>query len=343
MILDKADPPVPADMAQEAPPSPPKGPAPPSPPTEEQPPPYNPQDAPNTSNAAVASNSGRPQPTRQTSHLQQMAQQEINYLVLDTRHSSISGSYILNTELPASQLMSHRRRYALDRKNKKHFRDKEPPNMSVHARHGSIHLDLATGGQTNAASRAHVQVSSQHGRIHVNLHALQENKHVCLEVSTRSNLMVVYIPKNFRGALKIRTVRGNIKFLPEFQRLSRLVNASDSDALVLFGQGLPPQVDLSDASIDSCLLSSRHGRIIVGVSGVDHFDEVPGGGLMEKISELSMALFENVSTMLLQPLPLLQAKAEEATRVLQARAEDVQARTRAELAARGYPPRPPRR
>ena len=82
------------------------------------------------------------------------------------------GTYILNTELPATELTPRRRgcNGPLDSKNRKFFgRNALQPNAAVHTRHGSIALNLATAGQTDVLSKAHVQVSSRHGKAHVNL------------------------------------------------------------------------------------------------------------------------------------------------------------------------------
>lgn len=49
-------------------------------------------------------------------------------------------------------------------------------------------------------------------------------------------------------------------------------------------------VDMNNVANDSCLLSTRHGKIIVGVSGVDHYDEHQEPGLLEKLGSLSMML-----------------------------------------------------
>ena len=77
--------------------------------------------------------------------------------------------------------------------------------------------------------------------------------------------------------------------MPEFERWGRIVKASDNGAFILFGGNVQnAAVDLNDPAVDSCLLSTKHGKVVVGVSGVDHYDEVQEPGLLEKLGSLSM-------------------------------------------------------
>ncbi|TCD65802.1 hypothetical protein EIP91_002195 [Steccherinum ochraceum] len=249
---------------------------------------------------------------RHNSHLQSVAEQEVNYIALVSKNNSISGSYMINTELPQSDMLTRCKWGPLDKANKKMYgkRNKGVPNASVHTRHGAIALNLATGGQSSAYSKAHVQVSSRHGKVHVNIYSIQENKHICLEVSTRHGNIVVFVPPTFAGALQLRTRRGNVQFLPEFERNARLLNASDKGALVLFGQNVQnPVIDMHDLISDSCMLSTRHGRIVIGVSGVDHYDEVQGPNLLEKLGSLSMLFLGRDVT---KPMQEMQRKMQEA-------------------------------
>jgi len=263
-------------------------------PHEDLPPPYVGRDGPSAS-TSTRPGSGPPpraEPPRGNSYLQSVAQQEVNHLYLQSKNVAISGSYILNSELSGVEAPGQcRKKAALDRRYRKLFSVGPPqtPTASIQTRHGSITLNLATAGQTDALNKAHVQVSSRHGKVHVNIYSLQENKHICLEVSTRHGAIVLFVPPTFAGSLRLRTRRGNIKFLPEFERWARLVNASDNGAVVLFGQSVQaPSIDVNDPTADSCLLSTRHGKIVIGVSGVDQYDEVQGPGLLEKLGSLSM-------------------------------------------------------
>lgn len=100
--------------------------------------------------------------------------------------------------------------------------------------------------------------------------------------------LVIFIPPNFDGALTIRSRRGNLNFLPAFARSARTVSGSDKESFVLFGEGNYSPADLASEYIDSCFLSTRSGKITIGVSGQDHFDEARiTDKIMEKLSSLS--------------------------------------------------------
>ncbi len=100
--------------------------------------------------------------------------------------------------------------------------------------------------------------------------------------------IVVFIPPNFEGALTLRSRRGNVNFLPAFARSARTVSGNDKESFVLFGEGNYSPADLASDYIDSCFLSTRSGRITIGVSGVDHFDEARvADKILEKLGSLS--------------------------------------------------------
>ena len=103
---------------------------------------------------------------------------------------------------------------------------------------------------------------------------------------------MVFIPSNFDGALTIRSRRGNVNFLPAFARSARTVSGNDKESFVLFGEGNYSPNDLASDYIDSCFLSTRTGKITIGVSGVDHFDEARvADKIVEKLGTLSTMFF----------------------------------------------------
>lgn len=213
--------------------------------------------------------------------------------MLESKRQPISGSYLLNCELPGGQSMHKRRKTeALDKDNRRLiYERRQPLNASMYTKEGSINLNLATGGRTPGPSKAHVQVSSKEGKVHVNLHSLQMNKHICLEVSAEDGNIALFVPVNFIGALQLRTRRGTIRFLPEFERRARHIRSRSDDSLVLFGRGVQaPSFDLNDLMSDCCLLSSRHGNITVGVSGIDYYEDAGQSGLLDRLGSLSMAV-----------------------------------------------------
>jgi len=231
----------------------------------------------------------RPEPPRGNSHLQLATQQEVNYFELESKHLPVSGSFVLNCELPPIQPLRKWKPSVLDSDNKKLLSQRsEPPNAYVYTRQGAVTLNLATAGRTNELSKAHVQLYTRQGKVHVNVHSLQLNKHICIEAYTRQGDMTLFVPHNFTGALQLRTRHGTIRFLPEFEQRARLVSAPGNSALVLFGQGVhTASFNLNDLSADSCLFSTRQGDITLGVSGMDPYNNVEAPGLLERLGSLS--------------------------------------------------------
>lgn len=100
---------------------------------------------------------------------------------------------------------------------------------------------------------------------------------------------MLFIPPNFQGALRLHSRSGNVKFLPAFAQRARVVNADDEGALVLFGDGeLSSIVESTSEGLDYCSASTRHGRLTIGVSGVDHLEVANEGNLLKKIGTMML-------------------------------------------------------
>ncbi|CAL1714117.1 unnamed protein product [Somion occarium] len=255
----------------------------------EKPPPYT---SPEPSSSSTQTPQLPPAVRANNSLFQSLVQQQVNHLYLHSRHNPISGSYILNSELPPLAIGCDRPkqcgRVPLDGQNKRLFKQPHTPNASFQTRHGAISLNLATAGSTEDITRTYVQTNSRHGKINVNLFALQLHKHICLEVATRHGHIVVFLPQCFQGAIQIRSRRGNVNFLPGFAQSARVVSGNDRFALVLFGINNLTLSDLDSDALDVCLLSTRHGKITIGISGVDTYDDSQSTNLLvKKLGSLS--------------------------------------------------------
>lgn len=103
--------------------------------------------------------------------------------------------------------------------------------------------------------------------------------------------IVVFLPQTFQGLIQIRSRRGNVNFLPGFAQSARVVNGSDKSAMVLFGVQNIVMSDLDDDNMDLCMVSSRTGKITIGISGVDTYDDSQSTNLLvKKLGSLSMML-----------------------------------------------------
>lgn len=251
---------------------------------QEQPPPYA---------EGSRGPANRPDFAQTHSIFQSPTQQHVNFITLESKHNTIAGSYIINPDLPGSST-AHTR--MLERRDKKRLRHNIVPNATFKTRHGAVNVNLATAGNNDQLGKAYVQIVTRHGKVNVNLFALQSNKNICLELATRHAPITLLIPPNFRGMLRFSSKRGNIQFLKTFAEQSRVVFADDKHADVLFGPGDLSQVEPTSEGTDYVSLTSRHGRITVGVCGADPIDTTSGGGLVKKLGELVMGtdLMRNV-------------------------------------------------
>ncbi|PSR72450.1 hypothetical protein PHLCEN_2v11664 [Hermanssonia centrifuga] len=246
----------------------------------EQPPPYAEASTRPTSNV-----DNIPSSSQINSVFRPTMQQHVNCISLLSKHNALAGSYIIDAELPGSPL-AHLGKWH-GRKARKHMtKHNIVPNATFQTRHGYINLDLATAGGTSVPNKAYVQVMSRHGKVNINLFALQDHKHICLEVKTRHSPIVLFVPPNFQGALQLHSKRGNVKFLPAFAQQARTVQANDDGALVLFGQGEISLAEPDSEGLDFCSLESRHGKLTVGISGVDVLETAEGKSLIKKLGAM---------------------------------------------------------
>ena len=65
-----------------------------------------------------------------------------------------------------------------------------------------------------------------------------------------------------------------------------MVNADDEGAHVLFGTGALSMVEPTSEGLDFCSVSSRHGRLTIGVSGVDQVEVANGMSILKKLGSM---------------------------------------------------------
>ena len=92
---------------------------------------------------------------------------------------------------------------------------------------------------------------------------------------------------------------GGIQFLPHLAARARTVRGTDRETVVLISSPLSSQSspvmpshevkhlgDLAGPASDRCLVRTRHGRITIGISGLDKIEEpLPGGNIFEKVGK----------------------------------------------------------
>lgn len=128
---------------------------------------------------------------------------------------------------------------------------------------------------------------------------IQAGRCVDLDVSTRHGNIVVFLPPTFNGSIAVRTRRGptGVAFLPNFASRARLIRRSDRGMLINLSP-TPTAADMAKASQlgeDYCVISTRHGRVAIGIYGVDsEADVVQTGGFAAQLE----ALVENAAKQL---------------------------------------------
>lgn len=191
---------------------------------------------------------------------------------LEKHHESISGTYIIDPESGDDE-PSALRGFAARHSDLVGLRKaagflSAAPHAVFRNRFGSIFLTLATKGSSEQCHRTIVDVSTRHGDIAVNLSSIYPGKRITLNVTSRRGKIVVLLPPTFRGDVQIRGSKlGGYDILPGLSSSIRSMNGKKTKMLLLIGDNIPTAE--GSESTDHCCLSSRHGRIVLGLSGQD--------------------------------------------------------------------------
>ncbi|KAI0652902.1 hypothetical protein C8Q70DRAFT_929012 [Cubamyces menziesii] len=269
-------------------------------PEELPPPPYSPP-APK----AGPSSPGLPEPQRAFgSAFAPQAVQTVNHFELFSKHSPIAGTYLVDPLLPTPGFTAGGLR-KLRKKGGRAWGKSACPNdihASFRTRHAPINLDLAAVAESEGSSPSPasvkvptcIVVSSRHGRINLNLFEIQPGRSIDLNVETRHGKIVLLLPPTYDGPLMFQTrYASSVTFLPEFAARTRTLRATDRETLVVCtapsASGAPsmPTPSLETETGDRALVRTRHGRIIVGISGLDRIEDAAvNGNLFQKLGEL---------------------------------------------------------
>ncbi|KAH7927318.1 hypothetical protein BV22DRAFT_1031926 [Leucogyrophana mollusca] len=145
------------------------------------------------------------------------------------------------------------------------------PDASFRARHGAISLNLAIKGPSEQCKHATVDVANIYGDISVDFQSLHSGNHLNLSVCSRRGRITVLLPRNFCGDVQISNrKRGGYDILPGLASSIRNMKGQRRKTTLYVGEGsLSPGRSLSDAAVDHCWVTSRFGKIVVGLSGED--------------------------------------------------------------------------
>lgn len=196
----------------------------------------------------------------------------VKTIQLEKYHESISGTYIIDPdesgeEPPALQGFAARHSDLVGLRKATDFLS-AAPHAVFRNRFGSIFLTLATKGSSERCHRTIVDVSTRHGDIAINLSSVHPGKRITLKVTSRRGKIVILLPPTFCGDVQIHSSKlGGYDILPGLSSSIRSMNGKKTKMLLLVG-GNTPAAERSE-SMDHCRLSSRHGRIVLGLSGQD--------------------------------------------------------------------------
>ncbi|KAI1791911.1 hypothetical protein LXA43DRAFT_945010 [Ganoderma leucocontextum] len=271
------------------------------------PPPYSPS----PSNAARQMPNPGPAVPGPAAVFQPVNPQRVNYFELFSKHDPISGTYLIDPELPSPMAglpkALRRKPDSVWGKNKRCQKSKayKELNASFQTRHGHITLDLAVPSRDAGnvspfpcdKMRTRMYVATRHGRIRLDIHEVKPSCSLDLHVESRHGRISILLPPTFDGPLVIhaRTL-GAVAFLPHLAARARTIRATDRETVVLVAsplalpspahaQGNAKQLsELAGAGADRCLVRTRHGKITLGISGLDRLEEpVQTGNLFEKV------------------------------------------------------------
>jgi len=205
----------------------------------------------------------------------------VNHIHINNRHEDVVGTYCIDPSIPSKRKGKGKSWMGL-----KGSAAMEP-NASFRSRHGAISINLATSGTTADRTKAYIQVATRKGDIDINLYSLRKEKHIALDVQTRNGNIFVHVPRDFCGAIQLRSRKKGCKVLPELAGTSRILTIKDNEVLVLIGEpssvSNATQGTADDVSTDFCQLASRSGRVTVGFIG--EINNVPEVNLWKKLGE----------------------------------------------------------
>ncbi|KAH9945757.1 hypothetical protein B0H21DRAFT_883747 [Amylocystis lapponica] len=235
-----------------------------------------------TSAYPPAALSNPPVPMRSTSAVQTASSRHVNFISLFSRHNLISGTFFVDPMLPAT----------FQRQNSKDDSKPGEPeaNAGFKTQHNAIKVEVAVvgppaptdlQGQTNKTC-GRIVASSEHGSVTVNLFELHESRSVDLDVSSTHGKVVVLLPPIFHGTICLRQKHGSTSFLPALATRMREVRATDGERWIIVDGADPVAVQhQQDNGTDRCIISAVHGKVTIGLSGLD---EVPIGWLSKLVS-----------------------------------------------------------
>jgi len=192
-----------------------------------------------------------------------------------TVFENIRGSWVLDPLAPQSSDRSLLQAFVEHRAGRRprrfHNMTVGSPTAKLDSRRGNIFATLRVVGESPVPATATIRSTTHNGNIVLELVSKAPSRAVNFDAYSREGNISLLIPRNYSGIVELRGRRGDIELLPALAAYARVQRASDSETVVLIGNGAPtpglPNVG------DLARLYSRSGRLRLGFSGEDSFTE----------------------------------------------------------------------
>ncbi|KAG2364078.1 hypothetical protein BDR07DRAFT_1482793 [Suillus spraguei] len=179
---------------------------------------------------------------------------------LEKRHELISGTYIIDPEESgneASALQGFATRHS----------DLVGLTKAADFLSAAPHA-VFRNRNIKKCDRAIVDVSTRHGDIAVNLSSIHPGKRITLKFARMEGRIVVLLPPTFCGDVQISSGKfGGYDILPGLSSSIRSMHGKKKKTSLLIGDNTPTAE--GSKFTDHCRLSTRRGRVVLGLSGQD--------------------------------------------------------------------------
>jgi len=149
------------------------------------------------------------------------------------------------------------------------------------SRHGDISAALRVVGESAMTATATIRTTTRSGNIVLELVSKSPTRTVHFDAYSRSGNISLLIPRSFSGVVELRAQSGGMELLPALASSASIMRTSDRETAVLVGNNAIPQVGASGTTGDLARLCARSGRVRLGFSGEDTFNE--SGGVVSHI------------------------------------------------------------
>lgn len=104
-----------------------------------------------------------------------------------------------------------------------------------------------------------------------------------LDVHSHHGNVVMFLPDSYSGVVGLKTRKGELKILPALGASIKIVKSSSRETIFMMGtQNNVYELD-NTREASFCEIDTRHGDVIVGLSGHDHY--TPPVGFWKRLGE----------------------------------------------------------